>query len=689
MNGRNTMKDNEKNKEEITKYSDHDIENKVKNKMMNRRTLVDEQKRINSRKQARIKKHARSNGHRDLSSRNIPKKGSDTNDRLLRGDFSFKSTTSKSHNSNMNNSNKHSNILQPFINQIKCDESIRIFYDEMEGHSWDSSSDYKSSNGHNNSSSSISTDRYNSSRKEDKSIGSNASEPGRIQIISTGVDICDGLGIYNKNKEIGPIPFCKFCYGTESGLISPCLCKGSIKYVHTVCLKQWRFKKQLKEIRNCEQCYQEYKILGDKQLSNWYIRLICIFILISMVLINNWICNLILDGIVVVIEEIRVENGYRTLRKSVSKDIYQGLESKESHSRKGNQSNENLSEENQTRGCHSSEAQCSKGTCIEGAQCSKGTYIEGAQNSKGTYSDGDPSTKETQAGRTHSSRETHSGDESFYKETHSDKANSYKETHSSGDITSKETQTGGTHGSREVKQVNESAEMKNNGSSRNESSGNNENEMSPMNEHNTASREVNSSNATSTGAHNHDLSLLSYLNDHLSLYKPSFTLLYNRFQDYLKIIYCMMGEGCNCSQSNNTDDYNKSNQSNSVKHTHPKEQNNYSGNVSPGNMFLNLNIKNCFSPSTSNPDYDTPYFTYKPTISYLDSTILLITISHLFYSRSFFSHLLIFFVFLVFYFLNYYLFRTILILWMSKWAIREYGVLVEWMRQIVYYLVNR
>lgn len=32
---------------------------------------------------------------------------------------------------------------------------------------------------------------------------------------------------------------CRFCYGEDAPLIQPCLCKGSIAYVHPRCLGKW------------------------------------------------------------------------------------------------------------------------------------------------------------------------------------------------------------------------------------------------------------------------------------------------------------------------------------------------------------------------------------------------------------------------------------------------------------------
>jgi hypothetical protein len=63
---------------------------------------------------------------------------------------------------------------------------------------------------------------------------------------------------------------CKFCYShtnplnMKDDLISPCNCKGSIGYVHGVCLKMWRYQsKNIKDIRKCEQCASYYRIENE------------------------------------------------------------------------------------------------------------------------------------------------------------------------------------------------------------------------------------------------------------------------------------------------------------------------------------------------------------------------------------------------------------------------------------------
>lgn len=48
----------------------------------------------------------------------------------------------------------------------------------------------------------------------------------------------DGNNQKNKSNRI-----CRICYGddttSENPLICPCICKGSMKYIHYECLKNW------------------------------------------------------------------------------------------------------------------------------------------------------------------------------------------------------------------------------------------------------------------------------------------------------------------------------------------------------------------------------------------------------------------------------------------------------------------
>ncbi|KAI4292786.1 hypothetical protein PAPHI01_2060 [Pancytospora philotis] len=59
--------------------------------------------------------------------------------------------------------------------------------------------------------------------------------------------------------------YCRICYldrnpyNDDADLISPCACKGSMQYIHAVCLNRWRFRNGcLSAQRNCETCAAPY-----------------------------------------------------------------------------------------------------------------------------------------------------------------------------------------------------------------------------------------------------------------------------------------------------------------------------------------------------------------------------------------------------------------------------------------------
>lgn len=88
--------------------------------------------------------------------------------------------------------------------------------------------------------------------------------------------------------------FCKFCYSYENpqgktdDLVSPCGCKGSIKYVHKYCLKIWRFKgKSLKDIKQCEQCFCEYRVDDEHKAPAGIVSASTLLILACLLLLTN------------------------------------------------------------------------------------------------------------------------------------------------------------------------------------------------------------------------------------------------------------------------------------------------------------------------------------------------------------------------------------------------------------------
>src|SRR5690349_16586124 len=67
-----------------------------------------------------------------------------------------------------------------------------------------------------------------------------------------------------KIQEVEPLVLCRICLQEEvdrERLISPCLCKGSMKYVHQDCLNHWRLSSPNPDsVTRCDSCKMIYKL---------------------------------------------------------------------------------------------------------------------------------------------------------------------------------------------------------------------------------------------------------------------------------------------------------------------------------------------------------------------------------------------------------------------------------------------
>lgn len=75
------------------------------------------------------------------------------------------------------------------------------------------------------------------------------------------------------SEESSTIPNkCRICLDSANNddLIEPCICKGSVKFVHKACLKHWleTSNKSEKDLKFCEICHSEYKL-------KFYISYLC------------------------------------------------------------------------------------------------------------------------------------------------------------------------------------------------------------------------------------------------------------------------------------------------------------------------------------------------------------------------------------------------------------------------------
>ena len=64
---------------------------------------------------------------------------------------------------------------------------------------------------------------------------------------------------------------CRICYEGGRNLISPCDCKGSIRYIHKHCLLKWI---KISESKKCEICNSKYRVnIITRQRLSWLKKL--------------------------------------------------------------------------------------------------------------------------------------------------------------------------------------------------------------------------------------------------------------------------------------------------------------------------------------------------------------------------------------------------------------------------------
>ena len=111
-------------------------------------------------------------------------------------------------------------------------------------------------------------------------------------------NISSQLKLFNNESKIYELlnlkKICRICLeigNKNNPLISPCLCEGSIKYVHQSCLKKWLIKSKIRpELSRCEICKDKYYIryFKDKKFDkNAFKRFVLYFgcLIIGMVFI--------------------------------------------------------------------------------------------------------------------------------------------------------------------------------------------------------------------------------------------------------------------------------------------------------------------------------------------------------------------------------------------------------------------
>ena len=154
--------------------------------------------------------------------------------------------------SNINNNKNNLNVKQ----LRKSEKEDELFTVTIKGKMKRRTNEYDKFNLNNN----VLTSNIPSTNKSDLNFISNYTVKSRenidrIEIVNNNIS---KVKFDSENKKI-----CKICFETEDKLnflIIPCLCQGSIKYIHESCLRKW-IEKQIDVNNNpqCELCKYKYK----------------------------------------------------------------------------------------------------------------------------------------------------------------------------------------------------------------------------------------------------------------------------------------------------------------------------------------------------------------------------------------------------------------------------------------------
>ena len=114
---------------------------------------------------------------------------------------------------------------------------------------------------------------------------------------------------------------CRICYSAENpinnlcDLVSPCACKGTMKYVHRSCLRMWRFRgKRLEEIRRCEQCLTFYTVDDEIVPHGVLVKITSVFSLCIVYFGVQFVANLLLEAMFIVTEDLSSTDTSRAFR---------------------------------------------------------------------------------------------------------------------------------------------------------------------------------------------------------------------------------------------------------------------------------------------------------------------------------------------------------------------------------------
>ena len=80
-------------------------------------------------------------------------------------------------------------------------------------------------------------------------------------------------------------------------MISPCACKGSMKFIHKTCLREWRYqKKNLNTVNKCDQCLTEYFVPDDFIPRPSVVNFITLFIFAGLLYLVHFVLITLIEA---------------------------------------------------------------------------------------------------------------------------------------------------------------------------------------------------------------------------------------------------------------------------------------------------------------------------------------------------------------------------------------------------------
>ncbi|KAI3631044.1 hypothetical protein MIR68_010534 [Amoeboaphelidium protococcarum] len=134
----------------------------------------------------------------------------------------------------------------------------------------------------------------------------------RASISSLPRDEQRGNKNHDQEQDDNDDKTCRICFGgsddipTLGRFLSPCKCKGSMKYVHLECLQQWRATSPNAYYYKCPQCQYNYRLsrinafkLLTHELTFTIITLIIFFIIVILAgFVSKWFMSLLLSAFI-------------------------------------------------------------------------------------------------------------------------------------------------------------------------------------------------------------------------------------------------------------------------------------------------------------------------------------------------------------------------------------------------------